>query len=295
MHLDRGLALVPTRLVRESVERKIAVEFTIDAGEKIEIERRGHATGVIVCRDQCLDVFAQVDADDRLAALTDMLAHPAKQGHGVGRQQIAERAPRKKRDARTRRHIGRNVKVGGEIRDDRPHRQIEKPILNPLDRLGEKIRRNVDRRIHPRRTKRIDEDFRLDRRAGAVFEQHRALAAQVRHLACMAPKNRRLGPRQIIFVEAGDLLEQLRAALVVEPAARKRLLPLRKTREHVGSKRFVLAEFGFNEVEHLKRLPLGAAPRTAISRRAERNCDKRPACGRPESRTSRRAARTART
>ena len=130
---------------------------------------------VIVGRDQGLDVLAQVDADNRLAAASHMLAHPTQKSAGVGGQEIAERAPRKKRRARTSGDIGWNVKVGGEIRDDRPHRKIGKPIPKPLDRLAEKIRRDIDRRVHARRTKRIDQDLGLDRRSGAVFEQHDAV------------------------------------------------------------------------------------------------------------------------
>ena len=152
--------------------------------------------------------------------------------------------------------------------------KLRKPIPKALDRLAEKIRRDIDRRVHARRMKRVDEDFGLDRRAGAVFEQHDAFAAKSRHLVGVAAKNRGLGPGQIIFVEAGDLLEQLRAALVVEPSAGQRLLPLRQTSQHIGAKRFVLAEFRFDEVEHVKRLPPVSAPRTAIARRAGRNCGK---------------------
>ena len=168
--------------------------------------------------------------------------------------------PRKKRGAREKGNVAWNVKVGREIRDDRPRRQIGKPIAKALDRLAKKIRRNIDRRIHPRRMKRVDEDLGLDRRAGAVFEQHGAFAAQSRHLLRMAAKNRGLRPGQIIFVEAGDLLEQLRAALVVEPTAGERLLRLRQASQHIGAKRFVLAEFLFDEIEHLKRLPPVCSP-----------------------------------
>ena len=157
---------------------------------------------------------------------------------------------RKKRGAWTSGNIGGNVEVGGEIGDDRPRRKLGKPTPDALDRLAKKIRRDVDRRVDARRLKRIDEDLGLDRRAGAVFEQHDAFAAERRHLSGVAAKNRGLRPGQIIFVEAGDLLEQFRAALVVEPSAGERLLPLRKTSEHIGAKGFVLAEFRFDEVEH---------------------------------------------
>ena len=213
-----------------------------------------------------------------------MIALPLDRRHARASGEAARRRPmagdcraccrEKTRRAGTRGNIGGNVEVGGEIGDDRPRRQIGKPIPKALDRLGEKIRRDIDRRVQARRVKRIDEDFGLDRRAGAVFEQHGAFAAERRHLLGMAAKNRRLGPGQIIFVEARDLLEQFRAALVVEPSAGKRLLSARQAGEHIGAKRFVLAEFRFDEVEHLKRLPRVSAPRTAIARRGGRNCDR---------------------
>src|ERR1700678_2783443 len=76
VHLDCRFALVPLGFVRESIEGKITVEFAIDADQKVEIEVRGHAMLVIISRDQGPDVLAQVDADDRLAPVSDMLAHP---------------------------------------------------------------------------------------------------------------------------------------------------------------------------------------------------------------------------
>ena len=96
VHLDRGPTLVPSGLVGERRDRKIAFEFTIDAAEKVEIELRGDASSVIIRGDQSPDVFAQVDSDNRLATLTDMLAHTAKQGGGFGAPEIAECGARKK-------------------------------------------------------------------------------------------------------------------------------------------------------------------------------------------------------
>ena len=51
VHLDRGLTLVPTRLVRKRVDSKIALEFTIDAPKKVEIELGSDAAPIIVCVD----------------------------------------------------------------------------------------------------------------------------------------------------------------------------------------------------------------------------------------------------
>ena len=123
MHLNCGLALVPAGFVRERIEGKIAVKFAIDTDQKVEIEFRRHALLVVVGGDQGLDVLAQVDADNGLAAVSDMLAHPAEQSDRVGWPKIAERAAREKRRARASGDIGRNVKVGRKIGDDRPRRR----------------------------------------------------------------------------------------------------------------------------------------------------------------------------
>src|ERR1700722_11517415 len=148
-----------------------------------------------------------------------MLAHPAQKSAGVGWPKIAERRAGKKRGARGSGNIGGNVEIAREVSDDRPDRQLRKPIPNALYRLREKVRRYIDRRVHPRRMERADEDFGLDGRAGAVFQQHDPFATESGHLLGVSPKNPGLGPGQIIFIETRDFLEQLRTALVVEPTA----------------------------------------------------------------------------
>ena len=130
-------------------DSEAAFEFAIDAAKKIEIELRGDAAAVVIGGDQCPDVLAQVDPDDRLAAFSDMLTHPAKQGVGFGSAEIAQRRPRKKCCARMGGYVGGDVKIGGEVGDDRTRREIGKPTPNALRRLREKIRRDIDRHVHP--------------------------------------------------------------------------------------------------------------------------------------------------
>src|SRR6202012_2567307 len=105
--------------MRESVERKIAGEFAIDANEKVEVEFRGHPSAVVVGGDQGLDILAEVHADDRLAARTYMLTHSTEERNCIWRQEIAERAPGKKGSPRTRWDVGWNVEVSCEVGNDR--------------------------------------------------------------------------------------------------------------------------------------------------------------------------------
>ncbi len=169
MHLDCGLTLVPPRLVREAVDAEVAFKLAIDADEKIEIERRGDASTVVVRSDQCPDVLAQINADDRFAVLADMLAYPAQQDGGFGCAKVADRRSWEERSSAANRNIGGNVELGGEIGDDRPRRELREPITKARRRLGEKVGRDVDRHVHPRRAERVSEDLELDPRSGAVF------------------------------------------------------------------------------------------------------------------------------
>ncbi len=48
VHFDRRIQLIPARFVREALQPKVAVEFTIDAREEIDIELGGDAFAVVV-------------------------------------------------------------------------------------------------------------------------------------------------------------------------------------------------------------------------------------------------------
>ena len=53
-------------------------------GKKIEVELRSDAEFVVIGGDQCADIFAQVNSDNRFAARANMLVHPTQQGGRFG-------------------------------------------------------------------------------------------------------------------------------------------------------------------------------------------------------------------
>ncbi len=234
---------------------------------------------VIISGDQGLDVLAQVDADDRLAA---RVRHARASGEAA-RRLLMVRDCRASSQEKTRRGDERECRLGMS------KSTVKSAMIGRVGRSGNRSRNRSTVWLRKSAAISIGAYIRGARSAsmrisdliaapGAVFEQHDPFAAESRHLLGMAAQNRRLGPRQIIFVEARDLLEQFRAALVIEPAAGQRLLSLRQTSEHIGAKRFVLAEFRIRRGRAFKRLPRVSAPRTAIAHRGERNCGNSAAC-----------------
>src|SRR3546814_4855308 len=93
----------------------------------------------------------------------------------------------------------------------------------------------------------------------------------------------------------GDALEQFRTFVVIQPAARQRLVRLAQTGDDIFAKRFALTGAFVNQIQHVRDPRRDAGRRTASAHGVERNFDKSAGCDRRVSRRSRRAARTGRT
>ena len=57
MHLDAAGERVVERVVREAPQVEVAAELTVDAGQQVEIERRGHALCIVIGRVQHVGIF----------------------------------------------------------------------------------------------------------------------------------------------------------------------------------------------------------------------------------------------
>ena len=101
--------------------------------------------------------------------------------------------------------------------------------------FAQEIAADVDRHISAG-VHGAEQDRRLGGRARAELDHRLAGAEHRRDLAAMAFEQGRLGARRIIFGEAGDLLEQFRAATVVEPARGHGRDRRGEAGEHVGAK-----------------------------------------------------------
>ena len=82
----------------------------------------------------------------------------------------------------------------------------------------------------------IEQETRFGTAAAAVFDQLTVRSDEGRHLRRMALHNGPLRPRRIVFVEFGDLLEQLRASFVVKILARERFLWRTQAPKHIAAK-----------------------------------------------------------
>ena len=75
-HFNAAFLPIPRRLVRERLQRNVAAEFAVDAGQQVEVERRGDACSVIVSRDQRLAVLGHIDPDDEEPSFPSRSSHP---------------------------------------------------------------------------------------------------------------------------------------------------------------------------------------------------------------------------
>src|SRR5229473_1285451 len=98
--------------------------------------------------------------------------------------------------------------------------------------LAEIFARDVDRHIGGRRLERLQEDAHLAAGTAAQFHEPAMRAEMRRDRAGIFLEDRDLGAGQIVFRNLTDLLEQGRAAHIVEEFARQRLRVLSEPGEH---------------------------------------------------------------
>ena len=234
MHLDPAAVEVVARLVREGVQVEIGAELAVDPHQQVAVERRGHARGVVVGRQQRGQVLLQVDADDHRRRLAERGAHPPEERHRLLRPEIADRRSGKEADpVRAQPVVGQGDRLH-EIGVDRHQPEIGKPGPHVPHRLGERAVVDVDRDPRRRLLERAQQDRRLAARAAAELDHAGPRADQRGHLAGVALQKADLGAGQVVFVEGRDLLEQRRAARIVEEPAGQRLLRPGEAVQHIG-------------------------------------------------------------
>src|SRR3546814_20788524 len=88
--------------------------------------------------------------------------------------------------------------------------------------------------------------------SGAIFEQRAAASAKVRHVGCVLAQDRGIGAGRVVLVQRGDALEQFRTFVVIQPAARQRLVRLAQTGDDFFAKRFALTGAYVNQITHVR-------------------------------------------
>ena len=65
VHLDPGLDLVPSREMMESIHRHRAAKLAVDPMQEVQIECRRYPLLVVIGRQQQIQVFDAIDADQQ--------------------------------------------------------------------------------------------------------------------------------------------------------------------------------------------------------------------------------------
>ena len=167
--------------------------------------------------------------------------------------------------------------IVGADRDDGERREIARPARR---RLAQRLARDVDRDIGGRRLERVAAAVRTLRLAPLPNSTSWHARPDKRgDLAGVLLEDRHLGARRIVFRQLADLLEQRRAARVVEKVARDRLCALRRGPTSTASRKLSSAgarSWKTRQVlaSSLMRSSASRMPPNAQRARAGRNCDR---------------------
>ena len=215
---------------------EVGVELAVEHRQHVAVELGGHAGGVVVGRDEPVDVLHEVGAEQQRVAGRE----PWPRGRrGTGRAASGARLPmvlaEERDDAACRRRGGRR---GGARSRRRPRARATPGYSSAtaaaasrsvcsLTSKGTK-RSSVPASRSASSSSRVFSDVPEPSSTSVSALVSSAMVAGVRH------EDRPLGAGRVVLGEPGDLVEQLAAALVVEPLRRQRLRRGRQPGAHVG-------------------------------------------------------------
>jgi hypothetical protein len=67
-----------------------AAQLTVDAFEQVEVERGGHALGVVIGQQERLDVFLEIEPDEHAIGGVERVPQPPQEGACAGRVEVAD-------------------------------------------------------------------------------------------------------------------------------------------------------------------------------------------------------------
>ncbi len=193
--------------------------------------------------------------------------HDAQQLDGIIALEVADRRAGEV-DHVLHRHHGRRWQIERpcEIRNHRVHGDVRKFTTQALRRHVKVIRRNIDWYVSRKLVQMLQQDSGLETRTTAKFDQAGLWTDQYGHLVNRLAHDLELGVGQVVLGQLGDLLEQLRATLVVEILRRDRLLRSAKSLDDFDHR--------FSHVHPSQALAL----RTASAHPGKRNCGSSGGC-----------------
>ncbi len=248
MNLDPRQYLVPARVMAEGADRNIAIELAVDPDEEVERELRSHALGIVVGGDQAIDRLHAVHSDQKLRARPKQRAELTEDVGRAARYEIADGRAWEEAELRKILDPAGQGEWPREIGDDRDDFDRRKARLKVACALLEIIAGDVDRDISGWRDS-LEQDRRLGRGARAEFDDDGALRHASSHIRHDVVEDPGFGPGRIIGWQPGDLIEQLRPAMIVEPARGNRRNRRAEPREHIVTESHCLRVKRLEQVE----------------------------------------------
>ena len=178
--------------------------------------------GIVVRGDESIAVLHEVGAEQQMLAGFEAAGELVEELGPVRRREVADRAA-EERDQPVAAVVRQQREVALEVADHGVHRRAR---IGGRDRLaggaqrgGAAVERNEASQLAGI-AQRVEQQARLGRRARAELDE-RVGAAGGRDLARPLLEDLALAAGGVVLRQAGDLVEELRAALVVEPLRRK--------------------------------------------------------------------------
>ncbi len=223
----------------EGVKIEVGAELTVQHLQDVLVELSGDAAGVVVGGLEPIVRLDQIGAEQEAIVRPHQGGEAGEKvapGRGV---EVADRAA-EEGDQATALAVGDALEVVLEVADEAAHGEAR---VLPDQRLGSLVGDllgDVDRDVGLQAAgiaHRAEQVAGLCRRAGAELDQRLRPAGGGNDLAAALGEDRALGPGRVVLGQLGDLLEQLRAALVVE-VLRRQLLGLgRESGANIASHR----------------------------------------------------------
>ena len=215
VHLDARGFWIEEGPMAPLVQVEVAADQPVHVRQHVEVEL-GRDTGrVVVGGFEHTHVLAQVHADEQGAVVLHQPTHARQQVERLRAVEIADRRPGVEDQAMRGRQICRQVDALRQVAGQRLHLQRRHVGLQAGHRFLQEVGRDVDRHV----LRRIDGTAQV---AGLFAIARTRLDDDApgpdtpRDLAGMTLEHGRFGAGGVVLRQARDLLEQARAALVVE-------------------------------------------------------------------------------
>ena len=255
MHLDATLGPVVADHVLEAVEVEIGPELAVDAGQQVEIERRGHARRIVVGDEQALLGLLEVGGEQQVVAGEQELAHLPQELVRGRPVEVPDRASQEQHEqalagGAARGHLAQAVQVLALEPDD-AHRIEAIELALGLDQGRA---RDVDRVVGGElpAPQRLEDPARVLRAAAPQLGDQDRGPEGANDLLRVVAQDAGAGAREAVLGKEADHLEERGPDRVVE-VLRGQLLLLRllQSRPDVGGElRDGVFERGLRQHQH---------------------------------------------